>query len=118
MPHVGAFSFSSTCRVGTVRRYGAVYGAFASKTPVVGGTTARRAHSPAQERSYRRRAMHSPKPDTASTLLAPLHVGDRVPWKLDRLGEPQWLTVVNVVNDMSYLVRCPDGKTQLLVDSE
>jgi hypothetical protein len=29
----------------------------------------------------------------------------------------QWLTVVEVVNDVSYLVRYPDGKTQLLVDS-
>jgi hypothetical protein len=62
--------------------------------------------------------MHSAKPDPASALLAPLHVGDRLPWKLDRRGEPQWLTVVAVVNDMSCLVRYPDGKTQLLVDSE
>ena len=72
----------------------------------------------AQKRSYRGRAMHPPKPDTASTLLAPLHVGDRLPWELDRRGEPQWLTVVEVVNDVSYLVRHPDGKAQLLVDSE
>ena len=75
-------------------------------------------HRAAQERSYRGQAMDSPKPDTASTPLAPLHIGDRLPWKLDRRGEPQWLTVVEVVNDVSYLVRYPGGKTQLLVDSE
>src|SRR5439155_15700766 len=30
-------------------------------------------------------------------LLAPLAVGDRLPWKLDREGEPQWLVVVEVM---------------------
>jgi hypothetical protein len=62
--------------------------------------------------------MGSPKPYTAPALLAPLHVGDRLPWKLDRRGEPQWVTVIEVVSDVSYLVRYPDGVTQLLVDSE
>jgi hypothetical protein len=99
-------------------RCGAVYGAFAWNLPLPGERPRDGRITPARERSYRRQAMHSPKPDTASALLPPLHVGDRLPWKLDHRGEPQWLTVVNVVNDMSYLVRYPDGKTQLLVDSE
>ena len=61
--------------------------------------------------------MQSPKSDTAP-LLARLYVGDRLPWQLDRRGEPQWLTVIEVVSDVSYMVRYPDGTTQLLVDSE
>jgi hypothetical protein len=87
------------------------------KLPLSGERPRDRRMARTQERSYRRQAMHSPKSDTASTLLEPLHVGDRLPWKLDPRGEPQWLTVVEVVNDVSYLVRYPDGKTQLLVDS-
>jgi hypothetical protein len=53
-----------------------------------------------------------------SKLLAPLAVGDQLPWKLDRDGQPQWLIVVEVINSTSYLVRYPDGKTEILVDSE
>ena len=53
-----------------------------------------------------------------SKLLAPLAVGDQLPWKLDRDGQPQWLVVVEVINSTSYLVRYPDGKTEILVDSE
>jgi len=58
------------------------------------------------------------EPDTAARLLAPLDVGDRLPWKLDRNREPQWLTVIEVVSDVSYMIRYPDGTTELLVDSE
>jgi hypothetical protein len=39
-------------------------------------------------------------------------------WKLDRDGLPQWLIVVEVIDPTSYLVRYPDGKTEILVDSE
>jgi hypothetical protein len=62
--------------------------------------------------------MRSDEPDAAASLLAPLNVGDRLPWKLDRSGEPQWLTVIEVVSDVSYVIRYPDGTTELLVDSE
>lgn len=62
--------------------------------------------------------MCSDDPGVAASLLAPLHVGDRLPWKLDRYGEPQWLTVIEVVSSMSHMIRYPDGTTELLVDSE
>jgi hypothetical protein len=61
--------------------------------------------------------MHSSTHDSKSRLLAPLAVGDRLPWKLDREGEPQWLVVVDVLSSTSYLVRYPDGSTETLVDS-
>jgi hypothetical protein len=51
-------------------------------------------------------------------LLVPLNVGAKLPWRLDADGEPQWLTVIEVVSDASYLVRYPDGTIELLVDSE
>jgi hypothetical protein len=53
-----------------------------------------------------------------SKLLAPLAIGDRLPWKLDREGRPRWLVVVDVISATSYLVQDPDGKTEILVDSE
>jgi hypothetical protein len=53
-----------------------------------------------------------------SKLLAPLAVGDRLPWRLDREGRPLWLVVVEVIGATSYLVQYPDGKTEILVDSE
>ena len=53
-----------------------------------------------------------------SQLLAPLSVGDRIPWKLDRVGEPQWLVAVGVISATSYRVRYPDGGTGTLVNSE
>ena len=53
-----------------------------------------------------------------SKQLAPLAVGDRLPWKLDREGRPQWLVVVDVISATSYVVHYPDGKTEMLVDSE
>jgi len=53
-----------------------------------------------------------------TALLAPLKIGDRLPWKLDSNGEPQWLTVIAVVSSTSYIVRYPDGTTETLVDSE
>ena len=61
--------------------------------------------------------MHPAKPDTPP-LLARLRVGDRLPWQLNRHGEPEWVTVIEVVSDASYMVRYPDGKAELLVDSE
>jgi hypothetical protein len=62
--------------------------------------------------------MCSSKPQVTTSLLAPLEVGDRLPWKLDRDGEPQWLTVIGVVSSVSYVVRYPDGTNEFLVDSE
>jgi hypothetical protein len=53
-----------------------------------------------------------------TTLLAPLEIGDQIPWKLDRNGDPQWLTVIEVVSDTSYVVRFPDGSVDTLTDSE
>jgi hypothetical protein len=53
-----------------------------------------------------------------SRLLAPLRVGDQIPWRLDSNGEPQWLTVIEVVSTVSYVVCYPDGTTEMLVDSE
>jgi len=44
-------------------------------------------------------------------LLAPLSVGDRLPWKIDRDGEPQWVVVIEAITPRSYLVRYPDGGT-------
>ncbi len=51
-------------------------------------------------------------------LLAPLAVGDRLPWRLAPDGEPQWLIVIEVIDDSSYRVRYPDGASRILVDSE
>lgn len=51
-------------------------------------------------------------------LLAPLKVGDKIPWRLGVDGEPRWLTVTEVVGDVSYVVRYPDGTIELLVDSD
>ncbi len=31
-------------------------------------------------------------------VLAPLKIGDQIPWKLDRNGDPQWLTVIEVIS--------------------
>jgi hypothetical protein len=62
--------------------------------------------------------MSSPESKAGGNLLAPLQLGARLPWKLNRDGEPQWLTVIEIVSDVSYLVRYPDGTTELLVDSE
>ena len=54
----------------------------------------------------------------APRLLAPLVVGDRLPWRLTRDGEAEWLIVVEVIDGSSYRVRYPDGTTGILVDSE
>lgn len=59
-----------------------------------------------------RGAVETPK------LLAPLALGDQLPWRLTRDGEAQWLVVTEVVDASSYRVRYPDGTTGLLVDSE
>ena len=50
--------------------------------------------------------------------LAALEIGDRVPWKLDASGEPQWLTVVAVEGPGIYLVRDPSGNVERLSDSQ
>jgi hypothetical protein len=51
-------------------------------------------------------------------LLAPLKVGDTLPWRLDSNGEPAWLTVIEVVDSVTYVVRYPDGTIATLVDSD
>ena len=51
------------------------------------------------------------------SLLAPLAVGDELPWKLSREGHPQWLVVIEVIGTERYVVEYPDGATQVLVDS-
>jgi len=51
-------------------------------------------------------------------LVAPLEVGDKLPWRLDKDGEPQWLIVIEVVDSVTYVVRYPDGAIGALVDSE
>lgn len=53
-----------------------------------------------------------------SGLLARLERGDRIPWKLDSSGEPQWLTVTEVIDETTYEVRYPDGTVETLADSE
>jgi hypothetical protein len=53
-----------------------------------------------------------------SRLLAPLKVGDQLPWRLDSNGEPQWLVVIEVVDSVTYVLRYPDGTIGALVDSE
>jgi hypothetical protein len=50
-------------------------------------------------------------------LLAQLQVGDQIPWKLDRDGKPQWLTVTEVLEN-GYIVHYPDGRLETLVDTE
>jgi hypothetical protein len=55
--------------------------------------------------------------DPSPSLLAPLAVGDELPWRLDRNGNPQWLAVVARISADSYLVHYPDGATAVLVDS-
>jgi hypothetical protein len=62
--------------------------------------------------------MSSHESDAAASPLAPLRIGDRLPWKLDRHGEPQWLTVIEIANDVSYTFRYPDDTTEVLLDSE
>jgi hypothetical protein len=52
------------------------------------------------------------------SLLAPLAVGDKLPWRLRQDGEPEWLVVVEVIDGLRYRVRHPDGTTCVLVDSE
>jgi len=51
-------------------------------------------------------------------LLAPLAVGDTVPWRLRRDGEPEWLVVVEVLEPSRYRVRHPDDTISVLIDSE
>jgi hypothetical protein len=43
------------------------------------------------------------------SLLAPLAVGDELPWKLSREGHPQWLVVIEVMGADRYVVQYPDG---------
>jgi hypothetical protein len=58
------------------------------------------------------------KEHAMTRLLAPLKVGDRLPWRLDANGEGHWLTVIEVVDSVTYIVRYPDGAIGALVDSE
>jgi hypothetical protein len=62
--------------------------------------------------------MQNPGVPRMTGLLAPLKRGDRIPWRLDRSGEPQWLTVTDLIDETSYEVRYPDGALETLVDSE
>ena len=55
---------------------------------------------------------------SVTSLLAKLEVGDCLPWKLGDDGEPLWLIVAEVLSPTSYLVRYPDGTTEILIDSE
>jgi hypothetical protein len=52
-----------------------------------------------------------------SELLVSLQLGDRLPWRLDADGEPQWLIVVEVVTQSEYVVEYPDGTRESLVDA-
>jgi hypothetical protein len=54
----------------------------------------------------------------SAKLLAPLALGDKLPWRLRRDGEPEWLVVVEVIDSSRYRVQYPDGTTSVLVDSE
>lgn len=56
-------------------------------------------------------------PDDAAAL-APLSIGDQIPWKLDVDGEPQWLTAIAIESPGVYLVRDPSGNIERLRDSE
>jgi hypothetical protein len=51
-----------------------------------------------------------------TNLLAPLKVGDQIPWKPSSDGEPLWLTVIEVLSDSSYSVRYPDDAIETLTD--
>jgi hypothetical protein len=66
----------------------------------------------------RGKRMQGGSPKQAASLLAPLNLGDQIPWKLDSRGEPQWLTVTDVIDEASYAVRYPDGTVEILTDSE
>jgi hypothetical protein len=56
--------------------------------------------------------------ERSTSMLARLVVGDRLPWRLNGDGKPLWLTVTEVLGRASYLVRYPDGHTEMLIDSE
>jgi hypothetical protein len=55
--------------------------------------------------------------DHAQSSLAPLTVGDRLPWRLDEDGKPMWLTISEVLGPAHYAVRYPDGHVVVLTDS-
>jgi hypothetical protein len=113
-PLTGNFSFRTTCRLSFVRWVWSRLWSFRVEN------ASRRHGSVACDgtQSYRRASVSSLRHDDAQHLLAPLRVGDQLSWKLDEQDDPQWLTVVEVVSDLSYLVQYPDGTTELLVDSE
>ena len=50
-------------------------------------------------------------------LLAPLSIGDRLPWRLVD-GEPTWLIVTAVLGPGVHEVEYPDGSREILLDSE
>ena len=61
---------------------------------------------------------HGPMQEDDVAALAPLRIGDQIPWKLDETGEPQWLTVIAIESPGVYLVRDPSGNIERLRDSE
>jgi hypothetical protein len=67
--------------------------------------------------SYGRSVNEHQNPNSQK-LLARLSVGDELPWRVTRSGEPQWLVVTEVVDASRYRVRYPDGTTAELVDSD
>ena len=62
--------------------------------------------------------MQGEPPKQLARLLAQLNLGDQIPWKLDSHGEPQWLTVTEVIDEASYAVRYPNGTVEIVADSE
>jgi hypothetical protein len=49
-------------------------------------------------------------------ILAPLKVGDRIPYRMTAIG-PTWLVVVEVLGPKSYVVEYPDGHREVLRDA-
>ena len=107
-PLTGIFRSRRLALRRTCGGYGAAYGAFAFRNAARGiwpGDT-----------ELSSRPMRSSTCDSKASLLAPLTVGDRLPWKLDHEDEPQWLVVVDVLSPTSYVVRYPDDSLGALVD--
>ena len=54
---------------------------------------------------------------TMPGLLAPLGIGDVLPWRLGPDCGPEWLTVVEVVGGSTRRIRYADGTAGVVVDS-
>ena len=76
--------------------YGAAYGAFRLQTPPTAASEDASYELTSHHRAIVDELMCSDEPDAPPRLLAPLDVGDRLPWKLDRNRESRWLTVIEV----------------------